>query len=311
MPTDLATNSESNVVEVLDRAGTGLPFSKGLMATSVLATGLRTEQAYAIAAEIQQRLIARRTRVIDAHELATLALKTIEDLAGAAAAERYRSWRRAKRTGRSVIIALAGAPGVGKSTLATRLAVRLGITRVVTTDTIREVLRSTIPRTVLPELHISTYETTETHPGDPPLGAFHRQSRAVSAATVPVAVRLASEHTSAIIEGVHLMPGFLRQALADHPDAPIVVEMTAVLRSIETHRAHLVRRAHHEPTRDGQRHLRQLDRIRELQELLIEQAKAADVPVYDIAQSHDLTQRIVDEVVARVEVPDPLISSAT
>ncbi len=310
MPADLAPNPESNVVEVLDRAGTGLPFSKGLMATSVLATGLRTEQAYAVAAEIQQRLIARRARIIDADELAALAIHTIEDLAGFAAAERYRSWRRAKRTGRAVIIALSGAPGVGKSTLATRLAVRLGITRVVTTDTIREVLRSIIPRTVLPELHISTYETTETHPGDPPLGAFHRQSRAVSAASVPVAVRLASEHTSAIIEGVHLMPGFLRQALADHPDAPIVVEMTVILRSIETHRAHLIRRTHHEPTRDGQRHLRHLERIRELQELLIEQAKADDVPVYDIAQSHDLTQRIVDEVVARVEVPDPLIRSA-
>lgn len=310
MPNDFAPNYESKVIEVRDRAGTGLPFSKGLMATSVLATGLRTEQAYAIAAEIQQRLNARRTQLIDADELAALALKTIEDLAGIPAAERYRSWRRAKRTGRSVIIALAGAPGVGKSTLATRLAVRLGITRVVTTDTIREVLRSIIPWSVLPELHISTYETTESHPGDTPLGAFHRQSRAVSAATVPVAVRLASEHTSAIIEGVHLMPGFLRQALAEHPDRPIVVEMTTVLGCIETHRAHLVRRAHREPTRDGQRHLRHLERIRDLQSLLIEQAKAADVPVYDIAQSHDLTQRIVDEVVARIEVPNPMTSSA-
>lgn len=309
MPTDLGPDHESKIIDVLDRAGTGLPFSKGLMATSVLATGLRTEQAYAIAAEIQQRLMERPAQIIDADELAALAVRTIEDLAGAAAAERYRSWRRAKRTGRSVIIALTGAPGVGKSTLATRLAVRLGITRVVTTDTIREVLRSIIPRTVLPELHISTYETTQTHPGDPPLGAFHRQSRAVSAATVPVAMRLASEHTSAIIEGVHLMPGFLRQALAEHPDRPIVVEMVAVLHSIETHRAHLVRRTHREPTRDGQRHLRNLERIRDLQGLLVEQANAADVPIYDIAQAHDLTQRIVDEVVARIEVPNPMNSS--
>lgn len=310
VPNDFAPNPDSNVVEVLDRAGTGLPFSKGLMATSVLATGLRTEQAYAIAAEIQHRLIARRSQVIDADELADLAITTIEDLAGVVAAKRYRSWRRAKRTGRPVIVALAGAPGVGKSTIATRLAVRLSITRVVTTDTIREVLRSVIPRSVLPELHISTYETTETHPGDPPLGAFHRQSRAVSAATVPVAARLASEYTSAIIEGVHLMPGYLRQALADHPARPIVVEMTAILGSIETHRAHLVRRTHREPTRDGQRHLRHLERIRDLQGLLIEQAKAADVPVYDIAHSHDLTQRIVDEVVARIEEPVPMTSSA-
>lgn len=306
MPNDLAPNDVSKVIDVRDRAGTGLPFSKGLMATSVLATGLRTEQAYAIAAEIQQRLHALGVSRIDADALADLACQTIEHQAGSGAAERYRAWRRAKRTGRPVIVVLSGAPGVGKSTLATRLCVRLGITRVVTTDTIREVLRSVIPRSVLPELHISTYETTETHPGDPPLGAFHRQARAVSAATVPVAVRLASEHTSAIIEGVHLLPGYMKQALADHPVRPIVVEMTAVLGNGETHRAHLVRRAHSEPNRDGQRHLRHLDRIRDLQNLLTELALAAEVPVYDIAQSHDLTQRIVDDVVSRIEAPSPV-----
>jgi len=303
MPIDLAPQNEASLIQVRDRAGTGLPFSRGLMATSILVTGLRTEDAYAAAADIQQQLIRRQDNEIDADELAELAQRTIEDRAGTAAAERYRAWRRAKRSGRPVIVVLAGAPGVGKSTLATRLAVRLGITRVVTTDTVREVLRSVIPRSVLPELHISTYETTETHPGDPPLGAFHRQARAVSAATTPIAARMASEHTSAIIEGVHLMPGFLSSELADHPVNPIVVEMTAVLDDTDHHRAHLVRRAHSEPAREGRRHLSHLGRIRDLQQLLVDQAKAADVPVYDIAHSHDLTQRIVDEVAACIDTP--------
>lgn len=303
MPTDLAPHGSSQRIEVRDRAGTGLPFSKGLMATSILVTGLRTEQAYAIAAEIQQRLLARQIDEIDADDLAEMARDTIEVNAGSEAADRYSCWRRAKRTGRPVIVVLAGAPGVGKSTLATRLAVRLGITRVVTTDTIREVLRSVIPESVLPELHKSTYETTETHPGDSPTGAFHRQARAVSAATCQVAKRLANEHTSAVIEGVHLLPGMLRAELADHPVKPIVVEMTAVVMDENHHRAQLVRRAHSEPERDGQRHLSRFDRIRDLQSILVDQSCSSDVPVYDIASSHDLTQRVVDEVATKIDAP--------
>ena len=76
--------------------------------------------------------------------------------------------------------------------MATRLAVRLGITRVVTTDAIREVLRTVIPDTVLPELHCSTFETAKRADGaGGQLQSFHRQARAVGAATAAVANRLA------------------------------------------------------------------------------------------------------------------------
>lgn len=309
MPIDLAPTDDFNRIEIRDRAGIGLPFSKGLMATSILVTGLHTEDAYKIAAEIQKRISASGASEMDADKLAQFAHDTVHELAGSEAAGRYSTWRRAKRTGRPVIVALAGAPGVGKSTLATRLAVRLGFTRVVTTDTIREVLRSVIPKSVLPELHISTYETTETHPGDPPLGAFHRQARAVGAATSKVAARLASEHTSAVIEGVHLMPGYLQKALAMHPVQPIVVEIAVIVENEDKHRAQLARRAQSEPTRDGSRHLEHLSRIRDLQQVLIDHAVEAGVPVYDIARSHDLTQRIVDQVATRIDSQNPAAES--
>ena len=113
--------------------------------------------------------------------------------------------------------------------------------------------------------------------------------------------RLACEHTSAVVEGVHLIPGFLRAELSAHPIDPIVVEITVVVGNSNHHRAHLHRRAYSEPTRDGQRHLSHLDRILDLQDLLIDHAKATDIPVYDVAQSHDLTQRIVDEVMVRID----------
>jgi len=89
MPSDLA--AAGRLVIVRDSAGLGLPFSKGLMATSILATGAETDQAYAIAAEIQRELTGRAASDIDAHELAMLAARTIEARAGAEFAARYQT----------------------------------------------------------------------------------------------------------------------------------------------------------------------------------------------------------------------------
>jgi 2-phosphoglycerate kinase len=84
---------------VRDSAGLGLPFSRGLMATSILATGVETDQAYAIATEIQRELSRRAEPNIDAGALARLAARTIEARAGAVMAARYQTWRRMRRDG--------------------------------------------------------------------------------------------------------------------------------------------------------------------------------------------------------------------
>ena len=55
--------------------------------------------------------------------------------------------------------------------LTTQLAVRLDITRVVTTDAIRDVLRTVVPVNVLPELHQSTFEVVAPDTVDPFAGS--------------------------------------------------------------------------------------------------------------------------------------------
>ncbi len=303
MPNDLTPQGETEWVQVRDPDGTGLPFSKGLLATSILATGLTTDRAYAIAAEVQRELHERHLNEIDAETLADMAVGKIDQHIGAEHAARYRAWRKVKRSGRPLVIAFGGAPGVGKSTLATRLAVRLGITRVVTTDTIREVLRTVIPATVLPELHLSTFESPKGMSERAQLGSFDRQAHAVGAATGAVAIRLATEKRSVIVEGVHMLPGQITEALCDHATRPIVVEMLLVLGDERLHRAHLSHRLNGEPARGGKRHLTNLPRIRAIQADLVEMAEAHGVAIYDIANPNRLTQRIVDQIVAQVDQP--------
>ncbi len=293
MPVDFIASQSMNV-RVLNRDGVDLPFSRGIMASAILATGLPTDQSYRIASDIQRGLDAKGVVDIAADDLARLAAETIDRLSGPDYAQRYRSWRAIKRIGRPIVIVLSGAPGVGKSTLATRLAVRLGISRVVTTDTIREVLRTVISPAVLPELHASTYELDV-----PPASAgFERQSSAVASATAAVADRLVTEKRSALLEGVHLLPGFITRSLLDHMTHPIIIERLLVLDNERMHEAQLKQRAHSEPGRRGNSIVEHVSAIRNIQKILSNHAAEQEIPIFNLSNRAELTQHIVDAVVA-------------
>lgn len=277
-----------------------LPYSRGIMASSLLATGVTTEEAYRLATEIQRRLLGQPGAGVDASDLVAITLDTLAtepDLDRVA--DRWKAWRQARRSGRPIVVVLGGAPGSGKSTLATNLAVRLDITRVVTTDAMREVLRVVVPATVLPELHHSTYELIEPDRLEPFAG-FDRQSAAVGEATGAVATRLATEHRSMVVEGVHVVPGDLGRRLADHPAAPIVVERLIVVDE-QRHQDHLEGRGRSEPLRGATRYLDGFSKLRATQEHLVELAHANGVDVVDIHAATELTQNIVDEIADRLE----------
>ena len=61
---------------------------------------------------------------------------------------------------------IGGAPGTGKSTVATQVAHRLGITRIVSTDAVRQVMRAVIARELVPHVHTSSFDAAATVPPD-------------------------------------------------------------------------------------------------------------------------------------------------
>ena len=77
---------------------------------------------------------------------------------GAAAVSRFRAWSRLGRLERPLVVLIGGTTGVGKSTLATMLAARLGITRVIATDVIRQVLRAFFTAEAMPSVHHSAFD---------------------------------------------------------------------------------------------------------------------------------------------------------
>lgn len=63
----------------------GLPYSKGLMANTIMAAGLSPARAYHVAHVIEERLLASDRDSVTTEELRTIAEQTIRDEAG----ERY------------------------------------------------------------------------------------------------------------------------------------------------------------------------------------------------------------------------------
>ncbi len=298
MPVDLKETDSR--ITIANRSGDVLPFSRGILASSLLATGIPTEEAYALASVVQTRLLGASRGQIDAEKLVEIIHQILLDAQSEQAAARWLAWRRAKRSGRPVVVVFSGAPGVGKSTIATRMAFRFGISSVVTSDAIRDVLRTVIPAGVLPELHRSTFELVNPA-SDSPFTDFSRQSSAVATATAAVAERLSRERRSAILEGVHLTPGLIREALSSHPADPIVIERLIVERSEDGHLAKLERRAVSQPLRHGGRHVADIDKIRAIQAHLQDMADRNGIRTIDTENLAIATHEVVDEIASRIE----------
>ena len=72
--------------------------------------------------------------------------------------ESFRQWQELRHMERPLIILIGGTTGVGKSTLATQVAHRLGITRVASTDMVRQVMRAFFSADLMPAIHYSSFD---------------------------------------------------------------------------------------------------------------------------------------------------------
>ena len=256
----------------------GLPYSKGLMAQSLSASGLAPDRAYDVARVLEARLDERGEPYIEVGELRELAASVLREREGDAAAQRFLDWEELGRLERPLIVTLGGAPGVGKSTLATLLAGRMGITRVIATDAIRNVIRAFFSHEFMPVVHYSSFEAgmsidpDEVGHGDPDIVGYLRQVASVRTGIVAIVERAVTERTPMILEGVHLLPG------ATKAPGCVLVEAVVAIEEEDVHRSHFSLRAGDRP---ATRYLDRFDQIRKLQRHLVERARGRGVPVID------------------------------
>lgn len=202
-----------------------------------------------------------------------------------------------------LIILIGGATGVGKSTVADGLARKLGTPRVVTTDAVREVLRGVVSRDAHPELHCSTFEAGDLPAfggaADPVIAGLLAQVRLVAAGMASLVSRALVEAVDIIVEGVHVVPG--AHHLPDDIEAT-VVPLIITVDDAETHRSFLEARATSD--RPPDRYLRNLDRIRRIQDEIIQRAHEHGVPQV----SSRTPEQAVADALSVVESHDPMRS---
>ncbi len=142
----------------------GLPYSKGVMTRSLMATGIPALRAYELAARIEQDLRGRGAQTVDLDRLQEVAAGLLGVEEAERTARRLRRFERLRALDLPIVILVGGATGTGKSTVATEVAHRLGITRVTSTDFIRQTLRAFFSREFMPSVHESSFRAGETLP---------------------------------------------------------------------------------------------------------------------------------------------------
>jgi len=110
------------------------------------------------------------------------------------------------------VVVLEGASATGKSMLALDVIANLAATRIISTDTVRQILRGMLTSEQHPELYCHTYQAhvhKQSGPEDlhPVIRGFLAQCELITPTIRTSVHRVLEEGAEAIVEGVHIVPG--------------------------------------------------------------------------------------------------------
>jgi 2-phosphoglycerate kinase len=280
--------------EPLPLGNADLPYSKGVMARALIAVGVPADRAYSLARRVEIDLAERAERTVDPGRLRLLAEGTLGREEGERAVGRLQRLADLQTLDVPIIVLIGGSTGTGKSTLAAEVAHRLGITRVASTDFIRQTMRAFFSKEFMPTIHYSSFEAgaavDRDVTGDPTIVGFVDQCRHVCVGVEAAMERALAEGWSMVLEGVHLVPGILPAELA----GALVVHVVVEIADVDVHRVHFhVRDVSTGGIRAMDKYLERLDDIRRIQTYVVGRARRESVPVVENAN----VDRTVDEVI--------------
>ena len=276
----------------------GLPYSRGLMARALMAVGVAPDRAYGLARRVGDDLAARGTDVVELDRLQEHAIESLGEVEGREAMRQLRRYQELRELDKPIVILVGGATGTGKSTVATEIAYRLGITRVTSTDFIRQTMRAFFAHDFMPAIHYSSFEAAiaARDADDPVLAGFLEQARQVMVGVTASLERALQEGWSMVLEGVHLVPGLVPKSLESALVSSCVLEI-----SDETaHAQHFFSRDQGEE-RPMTKYLDHFHEIRRIQDFIVGRAHREGIKVIENESAERATAAVADLVLSAAE----------
>ncbi|MGI6464689.1 MAG: 3H domain-containing protein [Methanobacterium sp.] len=195
------------------------------------------------------------------------------------------------------VILIGSASGIGKSTIASELAKELGIKHLIETDFVREIVRGIIGPDYAPALHKSSFDAYVTlkdkHRFDGDTASlisagFEEHASFVIPAIEKVIKRAVDDFDDVVLEGVHLVPGFL-DIEKFKKDASI--HFFVLTADEEIHKERFVKRAM--KIKRGGKHLEYFKENRIINNYLVKQALEHRIPVVNNVDLNETKKRML------------------
>ena len=156
----------------------------------------------------------------------------------------------------------------------------------------------------MPTLYVSSFNADEalrvpiSSPHEQLIVGFQEQVTAVSVGIKALIARALEEGTDIIVEGAHVVPGFL-EGWEEEFDQAVLVPVVIAVSDVEMHRTHFALRAIETRSRPPDRYLTHFDKIRALQSYIVGLAERAGAPVVEMFDLDATLARIASIVVAK------------
>ncbi len=275
-------------------------YSSDLLARSFLRIGLPRYIAYKIAHNIWETLDNEGKDEQKLYNRAcSLVKKDYPTLLPA-----YKKWARIMKQKKPFIILVAGGTGIGTSTLAVRLAWLMEINHIVSTDSVREIVRRFLPAKIAPALSVSTYQTATMVKGvrsskDALIFGFLSQSQKVLYGIESVIQRSIKEQEDIIIEGIHLVPGEM-DFIKKYKKKAHIIEIMLDVHKENDHKQHFLTRHLQNANRIQKRYLNHFKEIRIIQNFLVQRAHVNNICVIENYNLKKVEKKILDHIYSQL-----------
>ena len=301
------TRTPGSDLQIVEPDGIRFPFSRGILAQSLMGVGLGPELSHALAKRAEEQLWRLDQSEVERAKVRQVVRSLLVSEAGESFARRYDLLRSLRHPERPLVVMIGGAPGVGKSSLAAELAYRLGIPRLVASDSLRQALRSLISPELSPALHSSSFLAwrSELLPGEEAqpkrkrvIRGFQTQVQQLTTALSAVIRRNIEEHTSVVLEGVHLVPGFIP---ATALQGGVEVELVAAVRDPAVHQRHFtLREVQTTHRRSHESYLEHFTEIRFIHDFVMQRAFEEGTTIIEMGDFDQAVERAVERVLDAV-----------